>query len=350
MKGDQSRAPGSIMAAEILEQPSSLQRLIVNESSNIRQVARVVRGRRPRFVLTAARGTSDHAALYFKYLVEISLGLPAGSSSPSTMTTYGAEPDLRDVLWVTVSQSGGSPDLVESTLAARRSGALTLAVTNAPDSELARAAEFGIDIAAGPEHAVAATKSYTGQLLALHLLVDAWREGSGSAAARLPKLAESMLANKTVEQLAPRYRFVDRLVLTGRGYSYPTAREAALKLMETSYLAAHAFSGADLLHGPLAMIDADRPVIAIVPEGAGGRAMKPVLDCLSDRHADVVLVGDPDRAVGFAGCIPLPPGLPEELAPVIEILPLQQLAHSMAVARGHDPDAPRGLRKVTETR
>lgn len=341
--------PGTVMAAEIAEQPRALQRLMTSQLAEIQQVAAAIRSTEPRFVLTAARGTSDHAALYFKYLVEIVLGLPAGSSSPSSITAYGADQDLRQVLWVAVSQSGGSPDLVESTEIARQSGAITLAVTNAPESPLARAAEFNIDVDAGVERAVAATKSYTNQLLAMYLLVDAWRGGDGSAADGLPEIAEAVLSSAMANEIAPRYRFVDRIVLTGRGYSYPTAQEAALKLMETSYLAAHSFSGADLMHGPLAMIDTDRPVIAIVPEGTGGKVMSPVLANLADRRADVLVVGDPNRAVGFAGCMPLPSGIPENLSPIIEIMPLQQLAHAMAVARGHDPDAPRGLRKVTRT-
>lgn len=340
---------GTLMAAEIAEQPRALQRLLERQLPEIQRVAAFIRGKAPRFVITDARGTSDHAALYFKYLTEIKLRLPSGSSSPSTMTTYHAVPDLKDVLWVAISQSGGSPDLIETTTLAREAGALTLAVTNAPRSPLAQVAELNVDIEAGVESAVAATKSYTCQLLALYLLVDALLEGDGSAACVLPGLAENVLSSAVALQLAPRYRFVDRIVTTGRAYSYPTALEAALKLMETLYLSAHGFSSADLMHGPLAMIDEDRPVIAIVPEGPDGEATQPMLDRLADREADVVVVGDPHRAVGFAGCIPLPSGVPVELSPILEIMPMQQLAHAMSVARGYDPDAPRGLRKITET-
>lgn len=349
MDASWSRTRGTLMAAEIAEQPRALQRLLDRQLPEINKVAAAIRQAGPRFVLTDARGTSDNAALYFKYLAEINLRLPSGSSSPSTMTTYRAVPDLKDVLWVTISQSGGSPDLIETTTMARAAGALTLAVTNAPRSPLAQVAELNIDIEAGVESAVAATKSYTCQLLALYLLVDALMEGDGSAAFVLPGLAESVLSSAVALQFAPRYRFVDRLVTTGRAFSYPTALEAALKLMETLYLSAHGFSSADLMHGPLAMIDEDRPVIAIVPEGPGGEATQPVLDRLADRSADVIIVGDPHRAVGFAGCIPLPSGVPVELSPILEIMPMQQLAHAMSVARGYDPDAPRGLRKITET-
>jgi glutamine---fructose-6-phosphate transaminase (isomerizing) len=346
---DSTRARGALMAAEIAEQPQALQRLLDDGLTAVREAGERIGGHRPRFVLLAARGTSDHAALYAKYLVEIGLGLPAGLASPSTLTAYGARPDLAGVLWVAISQSGGSPDLVDSTTVARSAGALTVAVTNAPASPLADAAELHLDVHAGPERAVAATKSYTNQLLALYLLVDAWRGGDGMAARALPELAAELLGRGDGTRVAGRYRFVERLVTTGRGYAYPTAREAALKLMETSYLSAHAFSGADLLHGPLAMIDQDRPVIAIVPEGVGGAALAPVLERLRDRGADLLVVGDQEAVAGAAATIPLPTGVDERVAPVLQILPLQQLAHQMAVARGYDPDAPRGLRKVTET-
>lgn len=343
------RPPGALMAAEIAEQPRALQRLLDDGLGSVREIAARVAERRPRFVLLAARGTSDHAALYAKYLIEVGLGLPAGLASPSTLTTYAGHPDYDDVLWITVSQSGGSPDLVDSTAAARSRGALTLAVTNAAQSPLAQAADLHLDVLAGPELAVAATKSYTSELLALYLLIDVWGGGDGSLARPLPDCAQQVLERSVAAELAPRYRFVERLVVTARGYAYATAREAALKMMETSYLSAHAFSGADLMHGPLAMVDEDRPVIAVVPFGPGGAALAPVLDRLHDRRADVLVVGDDGAAPWAAAAAPLPE-TDERVGPVLQILPLQQLAHAMAVARGYDPDAPRGLRKVTETR
>ena len=343
------RPPGALMAAEIGEQPQTLQRLLEDGLAAIRKVAAEVARRRPRFVLLAARGTSDHAALYAKYLIEIGLGLPAGLASPSTLTAYSSRPDYDGVLWITVSQSGGSPDLVESTTAARSQGALTLAVTNAADSPLAQTADLHVDVMAGPERAVAATKTYTSELLALYLLIDAWGGGDGGLARPLPECAQQVLQRNVARDVATRYRFVDRLVVTARGYAYATAREAALKMMETSYLSAHAFSGADLMHGPLAMVDEDRPVIAIVPFGLGGTALVPVLDRLRDRRADVLVVGDDRAAPWAAAAVPLPE-TDERVGPILQILPLQQLAHAMAVARGYDPDAPRGLKKVTETR
>jgi glucosamine--fructose-6-phosphate aminotransferase (isomerizing) len=343
------------MAADIAEQPAGFARLLEGPHAEaIAAVAATVAQRRPRHVVFAGRGTSDHAALYGAYLTEIRLGIPVGLASPSTITLYGARPDLSDALVVGVSQSGESPDLTGVLTVARETGALTLAITNNPGSPLAETAELAIDVAAGHERAVAATKTYTAELLALLVLVEGVRAGDGALPAaeraelqKLPRLAEDVLAGPGTGELAQRYRFASRMVTTGRGYAYPTARETALKLMETSYLPALAFSGADLLHGPLAMTDPDVPVLAVVGAGPGGRAMADVVHRLGERRADVVTVGPVD-VPGAAGRLAVP-AVDERYAPLLDILPLQKLALELALARGEDPDAPRGLKKVTAT-
>ncbi len=331
-------SPGALMAAEVAEQPEVLARLLADGATEIAEVRSAIDAYRPRFVLIAARGTSDHAALYGKYLAEVRLQLPAGLASPSTLTVYGARPDLSGVLFIAVSQSGGSPDLLGSLEAARTCGAMTVAVTNNGSSPLAEAAEHHVDVRAGVERAVAATKTYTAELLALYLLL-----GGGDAAAVPDAAARTLDFAPQAYAAAERYRFTQRLVTTARGFSYPTAREAALKLMETSYLSAQAFSGADLLHGPLAMVDPDLPVIAVVTPGAGGTAMEPVVARLVAAGANVLRVG-PEDGLPVASA-----GVTEELLPILEILPLQQLAWRLALDRGGDPDRPRGLSKVTET-
>lgn len=297
--------PGRIMSGEMAQQPAVLRRILDEGAPRIGEVAARVAARKPRFVLLTARGTSDNAALYAKYLLEIRLGLPCGLTSMSTTTAYGARPDLTDVLVVTVSQSGGSPDLVASTKAAREAGAITLAVTNNPDSPLAAVSEYHIDIMAGPERALPATKTYIASLLALYLFVEGLRGGEGrprpeaggvSAAGALPELAAQILGRQDeIRALAARYRFAEPMVITSRGYGYPTAKEAALKLMETSYIPAPAYSGADLLHGPPAMVDNVSPVIAVVTSGKGGEALQPVLDRLRGRGADLFVVGPAPR-------------------------------------------------------
>jgi glucosamine--fructose-6-phosphate aminotransferase (isomerizing) len=344
------REPGSQMAREIAEQPAVLAGL-VEHRDKIAAVAEQVAASRPRFVLLAARGSSDHAALYAKYLVEVLLQLPAGLVSPSTTTLYGAEPDLTDVLWISVSQSGGSPDLVEATDAARKRGALTVAVTNTPNSALNTAAQLSVDIRAGSELAVAATKTYSATLAALYLLVDAIRGGDGHACEGIGDRAQSTLdeVGPAADQAALRYRFVERMVTTGRGYSLASALEAALKLAETSYLGARAYSGADLLHGPVAALDSDTGVLAVTSKGKGGNAMRDVLKAVHERGADVLAIGSAATDVPASARLVIPETA-EEVAPILEILPVQRLAHALSLARGGDPDQPRGLSKVTRTR
>jgi glutamine---fructose-6-phosphate transaminase (isomerizing) len=343
-------AGGERMAAEIAEQPAVFD-AVVARRGELAAVAERLVARRPRFALLAARGSSDHAALYTKYLIEVLLQLPAGLVSPSTTTLYGAEPDLSGVLYVTISQSGGSPDLVEATRAARERGALTVAVTNTPGSPLAETAEHAVSIGAGDELAVAATKTYTATLLTTYLLVDAARGGSGEAVAGLGELAARTLAETAdgVTAARERYRHIERVVTTGRGYSSATAAEAALKLAETSYLGARAYSGADLLHGPVAAVDERTGVVAVTSRGRGGEAMRDVVTAVRDRGADVLAVGSAADEMPASARIAVP-ATAEEVAPILEVLPLQRLALELALARGGDPDHPRGLSKVTRTR
>jgi glucosamine--fructose-6-phosphate aminotransferase (isomerizing) len=215
---------------------------------------------------------------------------------------------------------------------------------------LAEAAEFHLDVLAGPERAVAATKTYTAELLTLYLLIQAIAEGDAAETDQLSAQARELVDRRDeIGRIAIRYRFAEQLVTTARGYNYPTAREAALKLMETSYLICHAFSGADLLHGPMAIIDRGFPVIAIAPAGPGAGALRPVLERLRELGADTLVVGGPDAiALGTLG-FRLPDAVPEILSPMVSIIPLQLLAWHLALERGGDPDQPRGLMKVTST-
>jgi len=340
---------GALMAQEIGDQPQVFARILDEGRPHIEQVCRDIAQRCLRFALFAARGTSDHAALYGKYLVETQLGMPAGLVSPSTMTIYDTHPSLHGVLFIAISQSGMSPDLVEPLKRARAGGAITLAITNAPDSPVAAAAEYHLDILAGDERAVAATKTYTAELLVVLLLIQRLRGHAFVDLDTLPDRAQEALGRgEEVARLAVRYRFAEQIVVMARGYNYATARETALKLMETCYLVAHAISAADLLHGPVAMIDRGFPVIAIVPEGAGGRALSPLLDQLQHVGADTMIVGDPTACRRGTVRLALEAG-PEILSPLLLILPMQQFAWYLAQARGNDPDKPLGINKITET-
>ncbi|MEU4559567.1 SIS domain-containing protein [Actinoplanes sp. NPDC023936] len=344
------------MATDISEQPAAYGRLVAPAAAaRIAEVAAVVAARRPRYVMLTARGTSDHAALYGGYLSEIRLGLPAGLGSPSTVTLFGARADYSQALVIGVSQSGESPDLCELVQAARASGATTVAITNEPDSPLATIAELVIHLDAGHERALPATKTYTTELLALLMLIEGVRAGDGRLPAEeaaflatLPELAAEVLAGDEPERVASRLRFVDNLVVTGRAYGYPTAREAAHKIMETSYVPTLAYSGADLLHGPLAVTAPRVPVLAVVGAGPGGAAMREVVAKLSTRDTEVTVVS-PTEVAGTHGRFPVP-AVDERYSPLLDILPLQRLTLALAVNRGNDPDAPLGITKVTPTR
>jgi glutamine---fructose-6-phosphate transaminase (isomerizing) len=342
--------PGSLMAEEIREQPTALARLLGLGADEISEAAGLIRARDPKFVLLVARGTSDHAALYAKYLIEIQLGLPCGLASPSTVGLFGAPiRHARDVLVVAVSQSGHSPDLVSYVEGWRAAGAATVCAVNDPSSPLASACDAVIDVRAGAERAVAATKTFTSEMLALWMLVTAWAGGSLDSAAAVPGLVSGLASSPDpIASIADRYRFADRVIVTGRGYAYPVAREGALKMMETSYLAAHAFSGADLLHGPIAMVDTSTPVLAVAPAGVGARSMATTMEQLRGRSIDVAAIGG---GLGDAASVTVDlPAMSEELAPIAAAIPLQWLAWQLAIDRGCDPDQPRALNKVTRTR
>jgi glutamine---fructose-6-phosphate transaminase (isomerizing) len=257
----------SHMYNEIHEQPEVLATILDEEWGRVLSAARTLRNRGFRFAMLAARGTSDNAALYAKYLLEVLLGVPTALASPSTFTLYEGRMILDDVLVIGISQSGESNDILETVTRTRELGVSTLAITNNEESSLARAAEIHFYLHAGEEQSVAATKTYTAQLLLLYLLVAALEEEeSGADVRHLPDQARSVLAEGRWENTA-RYRYAEHLVVSSRGYNFATAKEAALKLMEATYVVAQGFSAADLMHGPIAMIGRDFPVVALVPPG-----------------------------------------------------------------------------------
>lgn len=340
---------GHNMTAEIAEQPLMFSKILANQN-DVELVAQQILKFDPKFVLFAGRGTSDNAALYAKYLTEIKLNLPAGQISASALTGFGAHPNYQGVLVVVISQSGGSPDLIETALVAKKCGALVLAITNSPDSELALSADLHLDIKAGPEIAIAATKSFTAQMLTVWLLVSAIKGASTSAADQMEALANATLSRSAeLNYLAHKLVGASNLVVTGRGFSYPVALEAALKIMETSYIHSHGFSAADLVHGPLAMIGPDDPVIVIAPDGKVFHAIRPALERLIETTSNVIVFGG-NEAKGISALEFINPhSCHEELSPLIDIIALQTVIVELAIARGNDPDNPRGLSKVTKT-
>jgi glucosamine--fructose-6-phosphate aminotransferase (isomerizing) len=256
---------------EILEQPAAAQRLLDAAPSAFAPIAAALRARRPRFAVIAARGTSDNAGVYAQYLFTVRNGLTVALAAPSTITLYGARPNVADALVIGISQSGRSPDIIAVLEEARRQGALTIALTNDASSPLAAMADHVIDVLAGPELATAATKTYTTELLAAALLstaLDPATPAEPADLAAIPGLLARALETETLARdLAASHVERQRAVVLGRGYSYPSAREWALKLQELALVAAMSYSAADFEHGPLALAEPGFPVLAVAPSG-----------------------------------------------------------------------------------
>jgi glucosamine--fructose-6-phosphate aminotransferase (isomerizing) len=302
----------------------------------------------------AARVTSDNASVYGKYLSEVYLGLPAALAAPSVVTLYERPLRVRDMLVIGLSQSGESTDIVEFVRSCRRQGAVTVAISNHPRSGLVETAHHSLLMRAGPERSVAATKTYLAQLGLLAMLVLTWSHAAEPrrALASLPFLvAQAIDVEPAVRDYAHRYRRIEECLVTSRGFNYATAREAALKLKETCYVAAEALSAADLLHGPIAVVRPHFPVILIAMQGKTLGQLRDVAKRLSKRGADLVVITNDEAALraGQRG-VRLPFTVPEALSPIPAVVPAQLLAYHLSVARGLDPDRPRGLRKVTRTR
>jgi fructoselysine-6-P-deglycase FrlB-like protein len=363
----------SQMLSEIAEQPEALRRTFAALLPRIGELEALAGETRQ--VLFIARGSSDNAAVYGQYLCSARAGRLTTLAAPSLATAYHAALDLRGVLAVAISQSGATEEIVTTLTWARACGARTVAITNVPDSPLADAADLTLLTQAGPERAVPATKTYTTQLAAVAVLATALgrggdREAGGGRAgddgpgrgrgdleagmealARVPEAVAGMLElAPAVERLAERLVGVETLVVSGRGFAYSTALEVALKLKETCYLTAVGLSYADLVHGPIAIVDAGTPALLIA---AADGPMLPDMTALARRlvgtGADVYGIGgDPAFADACRAALP-GSSLPEHLAPFALIVPGQLLAEALARAKGIDPDAPRGLRKVTQT-
>ena len=338
---------------EIEEQPGALARLLKEGRPGAEEIAARVRDYAPRFVVIAARGSSDNAARYAQYLFGAHNGLPVCLATPSLFTFYEAAPSLAGALVIGVSQSGQSPDIVAVVESGRKQGALTLAITNRPGSPLAAAAGHTLPLLAGEERAVAATKTYTNQLCALAMLSAALEGGEARWAelSRVPGLVEQAITlNAGVGEKAARYRYAEHFAVVGRGFNYSTAFEVALKMKETSYLVAEPYSPADLLHGPVAMIDRGFPVLLVAPSGRVLADVAQLAGQLEQRSAELLAISDDASVLGRARvALPLPGGMPEWVSPMVAVVPGQMFAVALAGTRGLDPDQPRGLRKVTET-
>ncbi len=344
----------SHLEQEILSQPDVLRELLREEHENIQQIAAAIREYNPRYVLIAARGTSDNAARYAQYLFGVRVGMVVSLATPSVHTLYGAAPNMQSALVIGISQSGASEDIRRVVADANRLGALTLAITNDPESPLAGAAAHSIYMHAGQERSVAATKTYTSELMAVAMLVGALEENAEFNA--ILHHAPDYVADSVQRAVADiplwveRYRYMDQYVVIGRGYNYATAFEISLKIKELCYITGEQYSEADFRHGPMALVEPGFPVMMVMPTGAVFERQLDLLKQLCEKEAETLIISDAEavreRATKFMS---LPTGVPEWLSPMTAVVPGQVFVWQLARARGLSVDAPRGLNKVTVT-
>ena len=342
----------SLMLEEIAEQPGALAKTIDEESSKVARLGSLLKARGIRFIVIVARGSSDNAALFGRYLLEMSTGIPVSLAAPSVYTLYGAKLRLKDALVVGVSQSGEGEDINFVLTEARAAGAFTVGITNEPASSMGKLVDELLVIHAGRERSVAATKTFTGQMMLFYMLAAALCEdGTAPDYKEIPRYVDAVVSRRSeVESLVQRYVYMENCVVVGRGLIYGNAYELALKLMETCYVVAERFSYADLLHGPLAMIERHFPIIVFAPQGKVISSAKDLLVRLNELRADTLSITSDREVVSLSSrSFVMPEEIDEYLAPIPYIVPGQLFAALLAEAKGLNPDKPRSLSKVTRT-
>jgi glucosamine--fructose-6-phosphate aminotransferase (isomerizing) len=340
------------MLDEIHQQPAAIERTIKRESKKIERFAARLKADRPRLIVLVARGSSDNAALFGRYLLELTTGIPVSLAAPAIHTLYKTKLDLRDALVIGISQSGEGLDINLTLENSRACGATTLAITNEAGSTMTSLADETFLIHAGRECSVAATKTYTGQLLIFYLLARALGEAKRKIEIeRLPELASSSLKlSPRIAEMVERYAFMKNCVVVGRGLNYANAFEFAIKLMETCYVVAERFSGADFLHGPIAMVDKGFPVFVFAPPGPTETGTKELFEKVNRIGAETIVISSEPSMLNLgARQIKVPSRMNELLSPIPYIIPAQLFAAMLAEAKGLSPDKPRSLSKVTKT-
>ena len=334
------------MAQEMAEQPARL-RSLVARCDEIGERVRALAPSPLQGITIVARGSSDHAAVYGRYLLEAVTGKPVSLAAPSLHTLYGVEADYSGQLVIAVSQSGATPEIVQTLEALQQAGGRGLAITNEAGSDLARAAGATLELDMGEERAVPATKTVSGQFAAFAIIASALGEGpfSRDQLEAVPGSVQAVLDDgPAAAAAAQRLAGISQLIVVARGYLYAAALETALKIKETCSLLADGYSAADLRHGPIAAVTRGFPVLALNIYGAAFSDVASLIDELRVRRANVLVIG-PDEGAD----VWLPPEVSEPLAPIVAVVRGQQLAYELALRLGLDPDSPEGLTKVTAT-
>ncbi len=338
------------MLEEICEQPAVLEKTIQAEMPKTKKLGEFLREKDIDLIVLAARGSSDNASLFGRYLLEITTGIPVSLSAPSVFTLYNAKLNLKRALVIGVSQSGEGTDINTVLESAKKSGAFTLGITNEADSTMAKITDETLLIHAGREKSVAATKTYTGQMLHFYLLASVLSDKKIDFE-KIPDFAHKVLDLKNeIETLVERYLFMENCVVVGRGINYGNSYEFALKLMETCYVVAERFSSADFFHGPLAIVERRFPVIMFAPSGVTKQSNVDLLKNLHELHADSFSITNDEEIADLSSlALRMPAEIDEFLSPIPFILPAQLFAAFLAKIKGINPDAPRSLSKVTKT-
>ncbi|HEV2379404.1 MAG TPA: SIS domain-containing protein [Terriglobia bacterium] len=340
----------SKMMEEIFDQPQALERTLRAESRHARQFRRFARGKF-RLIVLVARGTSDNAAIFGRYLLELTTGIPVSMAAPSLHTLYHAKLDLRDALVIGVSQSGAGTDINLVLESAHRQGAYTLAITNEAESPLAQVVDDVFLVRAGRQKSVAATKTYTGQLMLFYLVASALSDKvTPQALSEIPEyVRQSLGLVDEIRELVERYRYMRQCAVVARGLNYANAFEMALKLMETCYVVAERFSSADFLHGPIAMVEPNFPVLLFMPNGRTFRDTGQLVRRLRGLGAETLAITSAGAKVPATRVIRVAGSMPEIYTPIPYIIPGQIFAALLAEVKGIDPDHPRSLHIVTKT-
>lgn len=342
------------LKSEIFEQPRILAKLLESQWERVQEIAHELKKRDFNYIFLVARGTSDNAGRYAQYLLGAHNQIPMALAAPSIFTVYGNPPKLTGALALGISQSGRSPDIIQVIEEARRQGQPTLTITNNIDSPFAQAAEFTLDTCAGEEKAIAATKSYTTQLMMIAML-SAALEGNPERYKQLckvPEYIEQVLAqDDAIRALSMQFADMDHCVVLGRGYNYATAYEWALKLKEITYVVAEPYSSADFVHGPIAMVDKGFPVLVIAPDGKVYPELFDLAHTLrQEKKAKTVVVSNRAEILAEGQyAIRLDERMPEWVSPIVVIVAGQLFFYHLGLAKGIDIENPRGLSKVTQT-
>jgi glutamine---fructose-6-phosphate transaminase (isomerizing) len=330
----------------------ALEKTVAEERPKVERLGAFLRERDVDLIYLVARGSSDNAALFGRYLLEVTTGIPVALAAPSVHTLYGARLKLGRALVIGVSQSGEGEDINLVLDSAREGGAYTVGITNEAASSMTKLVDETLLMHGGRERSVAATKTYTGQLMLFYMLAEALAGGAAKLGYEaIPEFADRALnLRPEVEELVDRYVFMENCVVVGRGLVYANAFEMALKLMETCYVVAERFSSADFLHGPLAVVERHFPIFAFAPPGVTLGGVRELLGRLKELRADTLaFTADEETASLATRAVRLPPEISETLAVIPYIIPAQLFAALLADAKGLDPDAPRSLAKVTRT-